>query len=145
MNSCLITLLEQKQFDFSYLGGSTAQSMVLVPDLDSCRYGWVSLFVRLHARDMAAGQSLSFNLYNALPSNTDRREFLEYGATSAGPSSLLTLTLTNSSPTAFPSVRSGVITSPGPYLKVVLTATQASSPAGFYAELSALILMRETT
>ena len=54
------------------------------------------------------------------------------------------LTLTSSSPSAVPSAVYREGTSPGPFLKLVLTATQSSSsaPPNFYADLSAALTLR---
>jgi hypothetical protein len=146
MGCCLIKALEQRRFDFGFLAGNASQNVTLVPVIESCNYALVGIYARVHARTMAVGQSLSFHLFNILPSDTDGREFIETeppGGAGA-PDPMLTVTLTSALPTAVPGIYFGTVSNPGPYLKLVLKATQASSPASFYVETSALVLLRET-
>ena len=144
MSHCLINALDQKRYDFGYLGGSDSRSITLVPVIEACNYGWVSISVRVHARSMVAGQTVTLQLFNTLPSETDGREFIEYSPTSVTPNALLVVTMTSAVPTVIPSVLFGATTNTGPYLKLVLTATQAASPDIFYIETSVVVLMRET-
>lgn len=142
MSGTVIKLLDQKRFEFSYLSGGSSQSITVVPTINACDYGFVAIYARLHARDMAAGQSLILSLYNTLPSDEDAREFIETDA-SGVPLSLLDLTLTSALPFAAPGIFYTATTGSGPYLKLGLKATQTSSPTTFYAEISVLLLMRE--
>ena len=54
-----------------------------------------------------------------------------------------TLALTSVSPAALPGLVDTEQTSPGAFLKFVLTATQTSVSTPFYAELSAAIMLRQ--
>lgn len=142
MSGKILNLLERRRFEFSYLTGSTSQGVTIAPMIDVCGYGYVALYARVHARSMASGQSLNFNVYNILPSDEDAREFVETDSTGA-PISLFTVSITSAQPAIVPGMYSNASTS-GPYVKLVLTATQASSPATFYAEVSLLLHMRES-
>ncbi len=143
MSGTVVNMLDRKRFEFSYLAGSATQSVILVPVIEACGYGYVALFARVHARSMAAGQSLVFSLYNILPSDEDAREFVETDGT-GGPLSLVDLTITSALPTAVPGIYYTSSKSVGPYLKLGLSAIQAAIPATFYAEISLLLHMRET-
>lgn len=145
MRHCLIDALEQKRFDFGYLAGSASRAVTLLPAIEAANHSWVSLNVRVHARDMVAGQSVTLQLFNTLPCETDNREFIEYSPTSVTPNALLTVTISSAVPTVVPSVLFNATTNTGPYLKLVLTANQASSPGIFYLETSVVVLMREAT
>ena len=144
MSHRLINVLEQKRYDFGSLGGSASRIITLDPVIEACNYGWVSICARVHALSMVAGQTVALQIFNTLPCETDGREFIEYSPTSVTPNALLTVTMTSAGPTVIPSVLSGATTNTGPYLKLVLTATQASSPDIFYIEMSVVVLMRET-
>lgn len=143
MSGTVINVLDRKRCEFSYLSGGASQSVTLVPRIDACGYGLVAMYARLHERSMAVDQSLTLSLYNILPSDEDAREFVEQDA-SGVPLSLLDLTLTSALPFAAPGIFYSVTTNTGPYLKLGLRATQATSPATLYAEISVLLLMRET-
>lgn len=145
MSHCLINALEQKRFDFGYLGPSASRAITLVPVIEAGNYSWVSVSVRVHSRDMVAGQTVTLQLFNTLPCETDNREFIEYSPTSVTPNALLTVTITAGVPTVVPSVLFNATTNTGPYLKLVMTANQASSPGTFYLEASAVVFMREAT
>lgn len=83
MSGKILNLLERRRFEFSYLTGSTSQGVTIAPMIDVCGYGYVALYARVHARSMASGQSLNFNVYNILPSDEDAREFVETDSTGA--------------------------------------------------------------
>lgn len=142
MSGRILNLLDRKRFEFSYLGGSASQSVTITPMIDACADGYMALYARIHARSMAAGQSLDFSVYNILPSDEDAREFVETDVSGA-PVSLFTVSITSTQPNAVPGMYSNSASS-GPFAKVVLKATQASSPATFYAEISLLLHLRET-
>lgn len=143
MSGTIVNLLERRRLEFSYLTGSASQSVTLIPSINACGYGFVALYARLHARSMAVGQSLTFSLYNILPSDEDAREFVETDV-AGNPVSCLDLTVTTSLPSADPGMYSNSTSSTGPFLKLGMKATQASSPATFYAEISLVLLMRES-
>ena len=143
MGGTVVNLVDRRRLEFSYLAGSASQSITLIPSIIACGYVFVALYARLHARSMAAGQLLTFSLYNILPSDEDAREFVETDG-AGSPVSCLDLTLTSSLPTAVPGMYSNSTSSTGPFLKLGLKATQASSPATFYVEVSLLLLMGES-
>ncbi|MBK7830559.1 hypothetical protein [Nannocystis sp.] len=57
--------------------------------------------------------------------------------------SFVDLTINSALPTAVPGIYYAASKAVGPYLKLVLNAIQASSPATFYAEISLVLHMRE--
>jgi len=144
MTGTLITALPRRRLEYSFLAGSTSQTIVLLPEIATCNYNYAGIFVRVHSRSMAAGQSLQFNLYNILPTQDDLREFVEDDGTGS-PYPLVTVTVTSSSPVTVPRITYDTTTRVGPFLKLELKASQASSPTAFYAELSAELLLRETS
>lgn len=95
----------------------------------------VRLAVRVHAKSMTTGQSFSFIVSNTLPSDEDpTQDFVEEW-------SFLTVSVTSSTPVP------GLVTSygwgPDAYLRIVLRATQASTPTTMSATLSACLTLRE--
>lgn len=134
----LISVLERKRLDYSHLPGGASQVITLHPGIETCGYSVVHLFVRVHERNMSLGnQSFTFALYYTLPSPDDPREF-----TDASP--IDSLAVTSAAPGSAPGLLEKEITSPGAYLKLVLTAAQSITGAGtLYAELSAALMLRK--
>lgn len=133
----LVPFLAPRRFDYSFLSASGSQVVTLEPALDTLRYSYVGLYVRVHQRDMAAGQSIVLSMFNTVPSGDDSREFVDTS------SSVLDVTITSSAPTSIPGIRYDYTTRFGPYLKIILTANQAlASPGTLYAELSAVLEFR---
>lgn len=132
----IIPVLKCRRLEFSFLGGGASQMITLQPAIETCNFYYAHLFVRVHARSMAAGQSLVLGLYYTMPSDDDSKEYTDT-------SELTSVTITSSSPSAVPGLNHREVTSLGAYLKLLLTATQTSSPSTFYAELSADLVLRE--
>lgn len=131
----IIPVLRRRRFDFGYLAATTSQSVTLQPAVDVSQFYYVQLWVRVHERDMSTGQTLVLSLYNTLPDEEDPREFTG--------DSLLDITLTSvAPPVPLPALTYRDGSSPGPYLKLVLTATQTSVTTALYAELSAVLNVR---
>lgn len=143
MSGAVVKLLDRRRFEYSYLPGSGTQSMVLVPLIESCGFGYLALYARVHERSMAAGQSLSFSLYNILPSDEDAREFVETDV-AGSPVSFLNLIVNTAQPPGAPGFWWTSARSVGPYVKLVVKASQPSVPATFFAEISLLLHLRET-
>ena len=141
MSGCLVRVADRKRFDFSYLAGSASQSVVLYPNIDAIDYCVAAIYTRVHERKMASGQLLTLSLYNTLPSDEDAREFVETDVAGSAVE-LIALSLTNILPSAVPGLSYSSTTSPGPYLKFGLSATQASAPATFYVEIRVAVLLR---
>ena len=95
----LVPILCKRHFDFTAVAGGASQDIVLVADIDTASYVYAGIFVRVHARNMTAGQSLDFSLYNTLPTEADHREFVETDG-AGSPSALVTVTVTSASPAA---------------------------------------------
>ncbi|MBK8649599.1 MAG: hypothetical protein KBF43_13175 [Dermatophilaceae bacterium] len=132
----IIPVLERRRFEFSFLGGSASQMVTIQPAIEAFNFYYAHLFVRVHARDMTSGQSLVLALYYTLPSDDDPSEFTDA-------SSISDVTITSTAPSTVPGLSSREFSSPGAYLKLLLTATQASAPSTFYTELSAALVLRE--
>lgn len=130
----LIPVLDRRRLEFSFLGGGASQVITLQPAIEACGHASGILFVRIHERNMTSGQSIVLALFYTLPSGDDPREFT-YA------SSLTDVTITSASPSSTPALASREFTSPGAFLKLVLTASQTSVPSTFYAELSAELLL----
>lgn len=139
----MITALQRQRFEFSALGSSASQTVVLVPVICAVDFNYAGVYVRVHDRSMSSGQTLDFNLYNSLPSEDDARVFVDVDGTGA-PNPLVTVTVTSAVPGAVPGIVSDYSTRSGPFLRLELAATQAGTPATFYAELSAEVLLRES-
>jgi hypothetical protein len=131
MNGTLIPLFNKTRFDFGFLTGTTSQLTVIAPAIDLIQFKSLILLIRVHRINLTAG-SLSFTLYNTLPSDEDPQEFTDVVSTiltlsvSGSPGSLLNAT--GSSPQAFG--------------KLVLLAVQSSTGNPLYAELSGCLLGR---
>lgn len=136
-NGVLVHFLTRRRFDYSFLPASGSQVITLEPALDTLRYSYVGLYVRVHEIAMASGQSLVISMFNAVPSDCDSREFVDSA------NSVLNVTVTNTAPTNIPGICYDYTTRFGPYLKIVLTANQALASSGtLYAELSATLELR---
>jgi hypothetical protein len=130
----LLPVLDKRRFEYSFLGGGASQEITLQPAIDVCGHVSGILFVRVHERNMTSGQSIGLGLYYTLPSGDDPREF-------TASSSLTDVTITSVSPSSTPALLFREFSSPGAFLKLVLTATQTSVPSTLYAEVSAELLL----
>jgi hypothetical protein len=136
MNSgSLISVLEKIRLDFSSLPATASQSVTLRSNIHVVPYSTAALWVRVHARDMAAGQTLRLALRNSLPSAEDPREFVD-------PTDMLAVDITSSAPTAIPGIGWDSSSRIGPYLNLVAIATQTSVSTTFYADVSVELLLR---
>lgn len=143
MAGTIINILNRRRFEFSYLAANASQSVILAPAIEACGYGYTAIYARIHERSMTSGQALTLRLFNILPSDEDAREFVETDAFGSA-ASFLDLSVTSSVPTSVPGICYSSTTSSGPFLKLGLTAMQGTSTSTFYAEISALLHMRET-
>lgn len=131
----LIPVLDRRRLEYSFLGAGASQVITLQPAIDACGYNSGILFVRVHERNMASGQSIVFSLYYTLPAGDDPREF-------TASSSVTDLTLTSASPSSTPGLLYREFSAPGAFLKLVLTASQPGAGAStLYAEVSAELLL----
>lgn len=137
MRSQIIPVLERRRFEYTHLGAGGQQLVVLCPSIDVVDFYHVQLWVRIHERSFSGDQIIGLSLFNTFPSSDDPREFTD------GSSAFASLSFSGSSPTNVPAIVSVSATGPGPYLKLLLSAFQATSVAGtFYTELSAALLVR---
>lgn len=136
-NGVLIPFLAPRRFDYSFLPSGGTQVITLEAALDTQRYSYVGLYVRVHQRSMTAGQSLVISLFNTVPSDDDTSEFFDS-------TSVLDATVTNSAPTSTPGICYDYTTRFGPFLKIALIpANQLLASTGtLYAELSAVLELR---
>lgn len=134
----LVSLFEKTRFEYSYLSGTTSQTVTLARALNVVPYYECQLLVRWHKGTLSAGQSLVFTLYNTLPSDDDPQEFTD--------TTTLFTSVTMNSAVSSPYLFSARATSPQAYLKLVMTVTQGSSAGtALYAEASGCLLLRERT
>lgn len=135
-NGALVPFLTRRRFDYGFLA-SGSQAITLEPALDTLRFSYVGLYVRVHERDMASGASFVISMFNTVPCDEDGREFVDSAT------SLLDVTVTSAAPTSTPGIRYDYTTRFGPFLKIILTANQSvASPGKLYAELSAVLELR---
>lgn len=138
MRGLILPVLERKRFDWTYLGGGGQQQVVLQPAIDVTGFYYIQLWVRIHERSFSADQTVGMTLFETLPSNDDPREF------TITSSSFLSLSFNLGSPVSVPALLNANSTNPGAFLKLVLSAYQAATaPGTFYAELSAVLVLRE--
>lgn len=130
-----VPILDKRSFDFSNLGGGTEVYVVLCPTLCVIWYSRVRLSVRVHALNMASGQSLRVIVWNTLPSDEDpAQDFVDqYSLTSAEITSSTTVPSLLTDRSSY---------EPDAYLKISLQAIQTSAPTVFTATLSAALLLR---
>lgn len=130
-----VPILDKRSFDFSNLGGGTEVYVVLCPALCVLGFSRVRLSVRVHALNMASGQSLRVIVWNTLPSDEDpAQDFVDqYSLTSAEITSSTTVPSLLTDRSSY---------EPDAYLKISLQATQTSAPTAFTATLSAALLLR---
>lgn len=135
-----IPILRKTSYDFTSLGSSAEQTIVIVPAIDVAAYYRADLHIRIHANGMSASQLVHFELNPTLPSDEDPAEFLERDGTGA-PIAIATLDIDNgdSAPLALSTSGTGL----GAALRVQFTATQ-SGIAGtpFFIELSGVLILR---
>lgn len=127
------TLIPKRQFDYSFLLGPSSFTNVTIRralKLPRMYYYWVAL--RIHNKDIVGG-NFALQLFQTLPSAQDPQEF-----SLASPSITLSCVAGDTPPT----VKTTTANNLGPYFKVVLVATQGSSTARLYAELSAVLYAR---
>lgn len=138
MNSIVLPLFNKQRMDYSFLGNTSSQQVTLQSMIDVASYKTIMLLVRVHRLDMSSGQAFSFSLYNTLPSDEDSQDFTDYTSAFAP-----VLTLSIGSGTTAPALKLATASGPGPYLKLVMTATQGSvGGTALYAEMSASLLAR---
>ena len=131
----IVPVLDKRTFDLSALAGGAALEIVLCPAICVLDFARVHLSVRVHARAMAQGQRLRLTASSTLPSAEDpAQDFVE--ATPA-----IAVDVLPSTPA--PGLVTGRLGEPDAYLRIVLRATQAPTPATFVAELSACLILRE--
>jgi hypothetical protein len=130
----IVPVMKKTRFEYSYLGASTSQSVIIEPEINFSSFYYYKLIVRVHDRSFAGSQTITVGLYNTLPSDEDPREFSDTTTVGA-------VTITGASPSV-PGILSVSGTDPGAYMKLLLTASQPVAPGILYAELSAVLVLR---
>jgi len=137
MSGTIIQILEKRSFEFSFLGTSATQDVVIHPAVDVTSFYRVRLLVRIHSITTTTG-NFKFILNNTFPSEQDPQEFTDStntflttgNITAAGtPPNIFNIAVSSTDPQAF--------------LKVILRATQGTSGNTLYGEFSAALLLRE--
>ena len=140
MAGVIVPILAKTAYDFSFLGASASQSVVLHRALNVVPYRLGILLVRVHASTTTdTGQTIVLGCYGTDPHSDDPQEFTEASG------SQMSITLTgNSASTAAGYLGSTIKDGLGfPYLKVSLQFNQSTSGARLYIELSADLQLRE--
>ncbi len=127
----VFNLFSKRVFDYSFLPASTTtitiRRALKVPQF---YYYWMGL--RIHNRDIVNG-TYSLQVFQTLPSRQDPQEFSAAAAS---------MTLTCAAADAPPALKTTTLNNLGPYFKVVMSITQGTASARFYAEMSAVLYAR---
>lgn len=126
----IFPVLDKRVFEFSYLGNSATQDIVIQSAIPVYDFYRVRLIVRVHSITATSGNFV-FKLQHTLPSEQDPQEFTN-----------TTDFLTTSSITdASPNIKTVTGTDPQAFLKLVLRATQGTSGNTLYGEFSAVMVL----
>ncbi len=129
----IVPVLQRTRYEYSYLGSNVSQTIVVQPAIDTSAFYYYQLIVRIHERSFAGSQTITLGLYSTLPSEDDPREFSSTTATGV-------VTVTGA--LTVPGILSVSGTDPGAFMKLLLTASQPIAPGTLYAELSAVLVLR---
>jgi hypothetical protein len=134
-----IPILNQRLFDFSTLASSATSDVVLVRAIDVTDYRTGVLTVRVHDADYGAGSpTLKVVAYMTSPSKDDpSQDFI--GAAKA----TVVLKDATTQIDADELAKDGLDASFGSHLRIVLEATQATSPDTLQATISADLALYE--
>lgn len=131
----VIPLFDKTVFDFSFLGASESQTIILDPAMVVAPGYYLWLGIRCHNRNFGSGAgTITIETFSTLPSQEDPAEFTNTAAPN--------LSVTVNSSTGVPSLTIATATAMGPILKVQMKATQIASPTRLYAELSGVLYVR---
>lgn len=133
MSGKVITILRKQTFDYTFLGASASETVTLHKALPVRPYYYYWLGLRVHNINIQTGNFV-LGLPNTLPYSQDPQEFTQTGTP--------TLQLTVSSAATAPSLLIDSGSNLGPYLKIILTATQGTAGNRLYAEFSAVLFGR---
>lgn len=126
----ILPVLDKRIFEFSYLGNSATQDVVIQPAIPVHDFYRVRLIVRVHSITATTGNFV-FKLQHTLPSEQDPQEFTDTT------DFLTTASITNASP----NIKTVTGTDPQAFLKLILRATQGTSGNSLYAEFSAVMVL----
>ena len=132
MSGIIVPIVEKRIFEFSYLGPSASQDVVLHPAVDVGAWYRVRIVVLVHQITATSGNFV-VTLQNTFPSEHDRQEFVD----TAGFLSTASIT------TASPNIKTISGTDPQGYLKVILRANQVTSGSTLYGEFSVFLVLRD--
>jgi hypothetical protein len=133
----LVPVVEKSSFEFKRLGGGTSYETVVRAAVDVRGYSIVHLLTRVHAVNIGPSASLDILLRDVDPSDEDGLDFVissPFLTSTAVTSATTAPRLTKDSPAAG--------TYPGPFLRVIVRATQAPSSVNLTATISADLLLR---
>lgn len=139
MCSRTIQLFRKTSYDFTFLGMNETETIVVAPGIDVASYYRVGLYIRVHNTQMVAGQLITFELDDALPSDEDPAEFIERNPATGAPFSELEIDESDTAPALVSTSATGL----GAGLRVRLEAQQASSGGTpFFIEMSGVLVLR---
>lgn len=132
MAGIIVPIVEKRIYEFSFLGSSATQDVVLHPALDVGAWHRARLVVLVHQYSATSG-SFDVLAQHTFPSELDRQEFVISG------SNFLSLTLS-----ATPNLQASTPgTDPQAYLKILLRATQGTGGDALYGEFSIYAVLRD--
>jgi hypothetical protein len=129
----LITLFDKMVLDYSYLGASGSQTVILERALPVIPFYHLWWGIRVHALDVPNGSFL-FEAANTLPSDEDPAEF------TTTPGTVMSITINAAS--GAPTLQVATATAAGPFLRIRVKASQSGSVAHVYGEFSAALYGR---
>lgn len=134
MAGIIVPIVEKRIFEFSFLGSTATQDVVLHPALDVGAWFRVRLVVLVHQYSVASG-SFSVLAQHTFPSELDRQEFV---VSSTGDEFI------DYPITATPNLQSASATDPQGYLKILLRADQTTTGGdALYGEFSVYAILRD--
>lgn len=140
MSGTTVNLMKRTRFEYSFLTASATQTVDIKKAIKVGRFYQVQLLVRVHEKNMQiSGQTIRLGLHHTLPSAEDPREISD---TTTPPFAYVDVLSSGSVLTA-PVLQTMSASNPQAYLKFSVKMTQGTTSGLFYAELSAVAVLRE--
>ena len=136
MAGIIVPLFSRTLFNFSNLAASATSTQIIANAINIASFDFVGLSVRLHEKNLGANVSIKITGRSVDPTNEDPADFAL--GTDVAP---VTITNATSAPSLNQSTQTG--SGAGPYLRVILIATQYSTVQTILAGLSATLWLRE--
>ena len=98
MCSKAIQLTRKTSHNFTLLGPSETETIVLAPGIDVASYYRVGLYIRIHNTQVVAGQLITFEIDDALLPDEDPAEFIQRNPATGAPFSELEIDESDTAP-----------------------------------------------